>query len=109
MKRFEHGDHECSVVCMDIDEALRSNLLKRLDGSFPAFVVGRAAYAFCSKCTHFAWSTSEDMLSSPDPVDPLEDNDVTLEKMAIFGFKEGASESCAVQKDTEFIREVMTS
>lgn len=102
MRKFKHGDHDCSVLSMDLGEALNAGLLKSYDGSkraFALFATGRAAYAFCTVCGHYAWSASETM----------EDTDESLEGMAIRGFQSAANESCEVQMNTELVRDVMTS
>lgn len=108
MRKFAHGDHDCSVICMDIEEALVGGLLLSHEGDRVSFSSpGRAAYAFCSACGHYAWSASESMSSGPAIV--IEGEDEKLEGMAVRGFMSAANESCEVQRNTELIREVMTS
>lgn len=108
MRRFEHGDHQCFVINMTLDDALQAGLLVSEDGTlrhFSAFSEGRASYAFCQVCCHYAWS-AYDFYGSPSG-DP--DDEGSLEEAAMYGFRKSAAISCADQERADLIREVMTS
>lgn len=110
MQRFKHGDHDCSVICTDLDDALMAGLLKPMDGKpvrFGAFAVGRAAYAFCSGCGGFSWSASEVMGGAADLSDIREDSVLTYS--AVMGFRGSVHESCDAQRNIGVVREVMDS
>lgn len=108
MRRFEHGDHQCFVMSMDLDEALQSGLLRSHSGPDPIFSFfsnGRASYSFCQVCCHFAWTACD--LNNCQPGTEIDDHE--LEERAVRAFRSAALVDCMDQEKLELIREVMTS